>query len=219
MAVVGVPLRPQIQFFIVRDHHAAFAGRQGLVIVEAEDAHIAEAAELFAFEARAATLGVVFQNHQLVFAGDPHNLVDLRRRTAHVNGNDRFGVARFLLLDFPGIEIQRVVDVAHHRNRAHFQNRFICRQEREGRHQHFVAGAHVHRGQCDFQRRRTGRHAQRVFDAAVLRELLFQPAHLEDAFSFLIKPIAHQDAGFQHVHHFLDFFLTDQFSPCHTLLL
>jgi len=150
-----------------------------------------------------------------MLAGGPHNLVDLRRRTAHVNRNHGLRVAGLLLFDFVRIEIQRIVDVAHHGNRADFQDGFIRREKGKGRYEHFVAGAHVHRGERHLERRRAGRHAQRVFHTAVAGKLLFKLAHLENAFSLLVESVTHQNAGFHHVHDFLDFFRTDQFSSCH----
>ncbi len=127
MAVVMIPFRPQIKFLVIGNHHAAFAGGNCFNVIKAERSHIAEAAQLFAFIARAATLRVVFQNQQLVFAGDVYDLVNVCRRTAHVHGDDRLGVRGFLLFDFQGIKIKGIVDIHHDGNGAHFHDRFICR--------------------------------------------------------------------------------------------
>jgi len=47
VAVIVIPVGPFVEILPVGDDHAALAGGDGLVVVEAEDAHIPESAELF----------------------------------------------------------------------------------------------------------------------------------------------------------------------------
>ena len=50
---------------------------------------------------------------------------------------------------------------------------------------------------------------------AVSGKLFLKLADFENEFSFLIKIITHQNAGFEHIHDFFDFFLAYQLRSCH----
>ncbi len=217
VAVIVIPLGTVGQALAVRHHHAALAGGQRLVVVEAEDSHVAESSELFALEAAPAGLGVVLQDQQLVYPGDVHDLVDMGPGAAHVHGNDRLGVGRDPFLDGGRVEVQCLVDVGHDRDGPHLQHRLVGRQEREGGDDHLVAWADIHRRQGDFQRRRAGRDTQGAAGPAVSREFLLELADLENPLPFPVKAVSHQDARLQDIHHFLHLFAADQFRACHSV--
>ncbi len=73
MPVIMILVGPMIEGFTVCDDHAAFAGRHGFVVVEAEDPHIAEGAQFFPLERAAASLGIVLQDPEVMTAGHFHD--------------------------------------------------------------------------------------------------------------------------------------------------
>ncbi len=211
VAVVMVPVGTVIELFAVRDHHAALTGRHGLVVIEAQDPHIAEGPQLFPAEAPAGALGIVLEDLQVVLLRDLHDLVDPRGRAAHVNGDDGLRAGREPFFDAVGVQVEALVDIADNGNGPRLQDGLVGGDEGEGRHDHLVPGAHVQGREGHLQRRRARCDAQGVFHPQVAAEGLLELANLEDALSLLVVTVSHQDACLQDVHQFLDFLFSDQF--------
>ena len=160
---------------IIGDACAAFAGRQDLRLLEAEAADIADGADMLAGPAAAVGVGAVFDDFQVVLAGDLHDAVHVRERTEKVHGDHGLGLAGDRRFHFRRIHAQRVgLDIDHDRGRAAVNHRFAGRQPGMGRHDHFIARADPQRLLRQFQRDGPVGHHVAVFRAGVFGELFVE---------------------------------------------
>src|SRR5207245_2854225 len=96
---------------IVGSHPAAFAAGHVLVVVEAESAELADAAEPPALVTAADPLASVLDDDQIAPRGNRHDAVHVAGRAPHMYGNDGFRAWANGVLKRIGIDGQRLVDI------------------------------------------------------------------------------------------------------------
>ena len=133
--------------------HAALAGGDLLVGVEAEHGRVAAAADRRAVGvAGAQRLAGVLDDRQVVAARDRLEGAHLGRVAEDVHGQDRLRALGDRRLGRLGVEVERHrVDVREHRARALVQRRVRGGHERERAGDHLVAPFHPHRAQREVQ--------------------------------------------------------------------
>ena len=104
-AVVDVD-RQFVDVVAVGDHHAALAGRDDLVELQAERPRVAERPEPAAAVRGARGLADVLDEHEPVVVRERRERGHVSRRAAHVHGQDRLRPWADLLRDVVGIERQ-----------------------------------------------------------------------------------------------------------------
>ncbi len=120
VAVVTEAAGSPSQLFVIRGHHAAFAASgEGLVLAEAARIDVTKRTGLAALVFAANSLGVVFNDKQVVLLGESVELVHIADVAVQVDRDDRLGA----LIDqlFSGFDADAVVvdvDVSKARNRA-----------------------------------------------------------------------------------------------------
>ena len=161
-------------------HRSAFsAGSKVLARVEAEAAHLADAARAAALILRAVRLCRVLDHHQPVPARDIHDGVHVGRLSEEVNRHDRPGARRNGCLDPRDIDIERRrIDIHEDRPGAGIDDGGRGGYEGEWRRDYFVPGADTGGEQCQMQRAGARIHADRFGGAAIPGELLFECRNL-----------------------------------------
>ncbi len=131
---------------VVGDDHAALAGGDLLVGVEAEDSGVAEGADGFAAVLASQPLARIFNHSNLVPAGDRAVLGHEDRVAEGLDREDGFGLGRDRVLDALRVHVQGLgADVHEDRLRADIQNAVRRRDEGKGRGDDLIAGADAHR--------------------------------------------------------------------------
>lgn len=91
--MVFVRPRSVPQLLVTSGYHAAFiADGHDLVLVKRSCVNMADRTDGFVLVPRAMYLGVVFDNPQIMFSGQGHDVVHFGRHTSQVNHNDGFCV-------------------------------------------------------------------------------------------------------------------------------
>ena len=215
MTVIVVPLGTEVEIFIISQYHSSFAGGKGFIIVKTEDTHITERAQLFPVIASTGSLRIVFEDEEFIFSRYRHDLVDMRRRTAHVYRNDSLRVGRYPLFYIAGIHVQGLIDVRRDGNRSDFQHRLIRCNERKGRHDYLIPRSHIHSRKGHPECRGPGCNTKGELCLTVACEGLFKFTYLKDPFSLLVKTVSHKNARFHDIHDFFHLFFSNQFRTCH----
>ena len=128
-AVQAHHARPRGQLGVARDQHAAFAGGDGLVGVEAEDGGVAgQRADQLAADRRRQRMGGVFDHLQPVALRDGQDGRHVGRQAGVVHRQDGLGAWRDRRLDGEAVDVQRDrvdvdqlhvgAEVAHHLGRG-----------------------------------------------------------------------------------------------------
>lgn len=130
------------QLLVVGDDHAAFAGGDVLVGVEAEGADIAEAAAGAAFVGLSMHLSGVFEHFQAVLTGQFQHRVDIYRQAEDVDHHDGLGAGGDAGLDLAYVHVpgDRVA-VHQHRLCPASDDLADAGDDGEAGHDDFVAGA------------------------------------------------------------------------------
>ena len=149
---------------MVGDHHAAAAGSDELVAVEAVNAHVADGTGVLAREGTAGvvgaqSLGGILDQNQVVFLGDAGELHHIRHVAEHMHHQqglhmaaggvvDQLAVFHVALLFAEalgggGVHAQAVVTADEHRLGIGIAHRVDRGDEGEGGHDHLVAHAHA----------------------------------------------------------------------------
>lgn len=104
-----------IEPVIVGQKRAALTGGDGLVILEREAATVAEGADELALIRRAAGLGTVLDDAQIMLLRDGHDGIHIARDAAHMDTDDALGCRGDLLFNVSRIDRQRFVDLGDDR--------------------------------------------------------------------------------------------------------
>ena len=154
---------------IVGHDHAAFAGRDDLVRIEAEAADRSDAARAPAVLLRAVGLGRVLDHGEPVTRRERHQWSHLRHVAVHVHRHDRARARRDLPRHLGNIEAPRV-GLAIHQHRLASRTDDCCRagDDREARQDHLRAFRQRQRLDREFERRGAVRDRDPVRHAAIL---------------------------------------------------
>ena len=148
VAFAVVFVRPHFapQLFVVGGDHAAFAaGGHDFVLAERPSADMADRADGFAFVFRTVRLGAVFDNPQVMFFGQSHDVVHFGRHTGKVNHDDGFGVWRQSGFDGFGADVLAVqIDIGENRIGAGGHDAGCGSQESARSDNHIIALADAH---------------------------------------------------------------------------
>ena len=160
---------------VVRHEHAALAGAEALVLIEAEGSAVAEGTNLLAFEGGSVRLAAVLDHLEVVLLCDGHYLVHVHGETVEMDNDDRLRGGRNGGFDLFGIDVHRIeIDVHEHGNRVVVQNARGGRRPGIRRHKHMVALAQSAPRHAHVQRRRAGVGRDGELIAVPRRELLLK---------------------------------------------
>src|SRR5437762_4309941 len=156
---------------VVRDDHAALAGRHILGRVEREAGRVAEVARLLAVVFRAVGLGRVLDHREGLTPSGIEDRVHLRRLAVQMDRHDRGGLARDPNREPRGIH---VVGISYHidedRLRPALEDRRRGREEGERWSEDLVPLTDAMRRECDVEGFRPIRNGDAVFTSDVLGE-------------------------------------------------
>ena len=134
LAPVAQHADPLGEVLVVGDHHAALAaGPEVLPGIEAEAAHVADGAHAPALVLRAVGLGSIFDDDEVMAAGDVQDGVEIRGLAMQVHRQDRLGAVGDRRLDLGDVHVEGVgVNVDEHRAGAGVVDRRHGRDEGAG---------------------------------------------------------------------------------------
>ena len=176
-AGVVEPEAPLEELGIAGDHGPTLARGDGLALLEAVNANVANCTDVFPLVAPAHTLRTVLQHAELVGSGDFEDGVHVAGTSLEVDRHDYLGPRRDLRLDVLGIDIEGLVDLGEHRQRARKDDGIIAGVPGPGGQDYFVARPDPQGGHSGEQRRGPRGHAEGVFHANMGRVLFLE---LED---------------------------------------
>jgi len=189
------------EFFVVGDDHAAFAGGDLFIGVEAEDADAAEGADLAAFVGTAEAFAGVFDEGDFVAGGDGGDFVHADGVAEGFDGEDGFGFGGDGGFDFVGIEVEGLgVDVDEDGSGADHLDDVGGGDEGEGGGDDLVAGADVQGEEAAVEAGGAGGDGDGFVDVEVV---------LEGVFELGAFGAQGEMAGFQNVDDGLDFGVGD----------
>ena len=167
-----------IEPVIVGQKRAALTGGDGLVILEREAATVAEGADELALIRRAAGLGTVLDDAQIMLLRDGHDGIHIARDAAHMDTDDALGCRGDLLFNVGRIDRQRFVDLGDDGDCFGADNGRAGGEEGIAGHDALVAGADAAGRQRRQQRTRAGAGRQTVLRAHLGLEMLLKLADL-----------------------------------------
>ena len=200
-----------VQVLVIGDGHAAVTGSDRLVRVEAEGTHVTDGADWPSLVSRAESLGAVLDQPQSVLVRDGAQFIQPGRVAHHVHGDDCLGPRGDLGFDVDRIEVEGLVHFSQHWNRAAVDDGRNTRDECVTGDDDFVTRADAQSAQRDKQcaRSRVDRHA--VFYIRELADFILEFDNLLLEVRIFEFSVAIEPHGTQYVHHFLNFFFSDQF--------
>ena len=187
---------------MVGNHHAAAAGGDQLVAVEAVNAHITDGAGVFAREGAAGVVGAqrlggILDQDQVVFlcnAGELHHIRHVAEHMHHQQGLhmaaggvvDQLAVFHVALLFAEalgggGIHAQAVITADEHRLGVCIAHRVHGSDEGEGGHDHLVARTHAGNQHGQMQAGRATVAGHSPIHVHIVGDGLFKVAHLAAA--------------------------------------
>ncbi len=117
--MVAYQLAAQGKLVVVGYQHAAFAGVDMLVIVEAKAADVAYRADRFAFVMHARCLGCVLDDFEAVLLGQRHDRVHVAGLAENMHQHDGLSARRNDLGDGGGTDVKAIfIDVGKNRDAA-----------------------------------------------------------------------------------------------------
>jgi hypothetical protein len=164
------------QRIVVGRHEPAVAERaQVLAREEREASHRAHAAGGSIAITRADRLRRVLDDRRVGASRDLEHRIHIGAQAIQMDGNDRAGARRDRSGHRRRVDVEgERIDVDETRRRAKTHDRPRCREERERRGDHLVAGTDAERHERDDQRVGSRRHADGVSDADRGRDLVLQ---------------------------------------------
>ncbi len=114
VAVIVVFRGPAKKFGVVHDQHPTLTGGQGLDRIEGKGADGPEGPQVLTSDKSPGGLGRIFNNRQVVPAGDFQNRLNIRLGSQHMHRNDGPGPGGNFLFQVLRIHIQGVVDFGEH---------------------------------------------------------------------------------------------------------
>src|SRR5581483_4330710 len=160
---------------VLGDDHAALAGRDHLVGVEAEAGEMAERPDPPAPDGGAVRLGAVLDHGETVTIGDLEQPIHVDGVTEEVHRDDRARPLDHEGLDQVEIEVPGDrLGVDRHRNAAVAVDTERSRDVRASADQDLGAGLEAERAHSELERRGAARHGDAVRGADVVRELALE---------------------------------------------
>ncbi len=139
---------------IAGDHDAAFARGNGLGLLQAVGADIAQGAQRAAFIGCAHALAAVFDDLHAMPAGHCQDGVEIGRIPLQVHRHDGLGGGRDAVLDIGGVEIEAVVDLGEDGQGARLDDGAVVGIPGPRGQDHFIARTDFERGQGTVRARR-----------------------------------------------------------------
>jgi hypothetical protein len=164
-AHVVVHERPCVDPVVVGQYRATLTARDVLVLVEAQDARVADGADAPTAVRHTDSLCCVFDHDQVVARRNLHDCIHVTHQVDHVNRDDRPRSRRDLPLDVGRVDRERLVDFDEHRDRADSHGGSRRRNPCVGGYKHFVAGADARTDERADQGARSAVDGQTVADA------------------------------------------------------
>ena len=163
-------------FRVIGHRHAGVPVRgQNLARIKAKATDGAECACLLPLVVGAECLGSIFNDRQIVPLGNAPEGFHVRALAEQVHNHDGTRTLGDLFLNLKGVKVaSRLIDIGKDRPAAQPADCARGGEERERRHDHFIAGAHVQSLQRQEQCVRARGTANRVPGCAITRYLIFK---------------------------------------------
>ena len=164
---------------VVRDEHAGVAGGDVLVIVQREATDIAQDAAEPSVVLGQVTLGTIFDQPEIVFAGEGRQRIHSAGRAGDMHGEDSRGLRTYAGFDRCRVQgVVRGIHIGKDRNGAAEQDGRTGAHVGQGGGDDFVAGLDAAGGQADMQRRRAAGAGHAMLGAVAGREACLEFAGL-----------------------------------------
>ena len=170
---------PSGVFIVGNDHTALAAGREVLGLAEREAAYIADGTgfmfnTVFVGVNAAEALRAVFDDFEVMFLCDSHDLLHIAHNAVKVNNNDTLGSRGDKSLDKVGVDRVIVRYVAEYGDSARLNDRERRRDERVRGNDNFIAGADVESRDCDVKSSGSVSAGNRIVRSAPFCPLFFK---------------------------------------------
>ena len=130
---------PLCQFLVIRDHHAALAGRYMLIGIKAECTDIAKASAGLSLISLSVHLSRVLNHFQVILLCQCKDFIHLNWKSIQMNNHNGFCLRCYFSLDLIHLHVPGMyIAVYQYWHSAQLCHRRGTRYDRKARHDHFI---------------------------------------------------------------------------------